>query len=102
MTRKILPVREVRENLSRLLEEAENGHEPVMITRYGRPAGYLIGYQTLTLTTEAGTRNRLLDRLEELEDIRAMREAEAEGRARDGQPFAEALAEVESEEATGR
>ncbi|MFQ6090022.1 MAG: type II toxin-antitoxin system Phd/YefM family antitoxin [Candidatus Bipolaricaulia bacterium] len=93
MTRKILPVREVRENLSRLLEEAEDGHEPVMITRYGRPAGYLIGYQTL---------NRLLDRLEELEDIQTMREAEAEWRARDGQPFAEALAEVESEEATGR
>lgn len=93
MTRKILPVREVRENLSRLLEEAEDGHEPVMITRYGRPAGYLIGYQTL---------NRLLDRLEELEDIQTMREAEAEWRARGGQPFTEALAEVESEEATGR
>lgn len=35
MTRKILPV---REKLSRLLDEAEDGHEPVMITRYGRLA----------------------------------------------------------------
>ncbi len=87
---KVLPVREVRENMSQLLEEAEIGHEPVMITRYGRPAGYLIGYETL---------NRLLERLEDQEDIRAMREVEAEWRATGGQPFAEVLAEAESEEA---
>jgi len=93
VVKKILPVREVRENLSRLLDEAEDTHEPVMITRYGRPAGYLIGYEIL---------NRLLERLEELEDIRAMREAEAEWRARGGQPFEEALAEVENQEAVGR
>ena len=62
VVKKILPVREVRENLSRLLDEAKDTHEPVMITRYGRPAGYLIGYEIL---------NRLLERLEELENIRA-------------------------------
>ncbi|MFQ6090084.1 MAG: type II toxin-antitoxin system Phd/YefM family antitoxin [Candidatus Bipolaricaulia bacterium] len=93
VVKKVLPVREVRKNLSRLLNEAENGGELVMVTRYGRPAGYLIGYETL---------NRLLERLEALEDIRAIREAEAEWRAKGGQPFAEALAEVEAEEATGR
>jgi prevent-host-death family protein len=91
VVRKVLPVREVRENLSQLLDEAEGGHEPVMITRYGRPAGYLIGYETL---------NQLLERLEELEDIRAMRQVEAEWRARGGRPFAEALSKAE--EATGR
>jgi prevent-host-death family protein len=93
MRTKILPVREVRENMSQLLEEAEADHEPVMITRYGRPAGYLVGYRAL---------NRLLERLEELEDIQVMREAEAEWRALGGQSFAEALAEVESEEANAR
>ena len=93
VVKKILPVREVRENLSRLLDEAKDTHEPVMITRYGRPAGYLIGYEIL---------NRLLERLEELEDIQAMREAEAKWRARGGQPFEEALAEVENQEAVGR
>lgn len=93
VVKKVLPVREVRENLSQLLEEAEDGHEPVMITRYGRPAGYLIGY---------GTLNSLLERLEDLEDIRAMREVEAEWRARGGRPFAEVLAEVEAEESTPR
>jgi len=93
VVKKILPVREVRENLSRLLDEAEDTHEPVMITRYGRPAGYLIGYEIL---------NRLLERLEELEDIRAMREAEAEWRTRGGQLFEEALADVENQETVGR
>ena len=93
LVKKILPVREVRENLSRLLDEAKDTHEPVMITRYGRPAGYLIGYEIL---------NRLLERLEELEDIRAMREAEAEWRARGGQPLEEVLAEVENQEAIGK
>jgi len=44
-----------------------------MITHYDRPAGYLIGYETL---------NHLLERQEELENIRAMREAEAEWRTR--------------------
>lgn len=93
LLKKILPVREVRENLSRLLDEAEDSREPVMITRYGRPAGYLIGYETL---------NRLLERLEELEDIRAMSEVEAKWRARGGQSFEEALAEVENQETVGR
>ena len=90
---KVLPVREVRQNMSQLLDEAEAGHEPVMITRYGRPAGYLIGYEAL---------NRLMERLEDLEDIRMMREAEVEWRTVGGQPFREALAEVEAEEAASR
>jgi len=88
LVKEILPV---RENLSRLLDEAKDTHEPVMITCYGRPAGYLVGYEIL---------NRLLERLEELEDIRAMREAE--WRTRGSQPFEEALAEVENQEAVGR
>ena len=86
VVKKILPVREVRENLSRLLDEAKDTHEPVMVTRYGRPVGYLIGYELL---------NSLLERLEELEDIQAMREAEAEWRSKGSQPFEEALAEIE-------
>jgi len=84
MTRKILPVREVRQNISRLLDEAANG-EPVMITRHGRPAGYLIGYEAL---------NRLLDRLEDLEDIYWMRQGLAEYEAGEGRPFEEFVAEL--------
>ena len=90
ITPKVMPVRDVRQQMSRLLNEAEADGELVMITRYGRPAGYLIGYEAL---------NRLLQRLEDLEDMRTMREAEAEWRAGGGQPFAETLAEIEAEEA---
>jgi len=89
ITTKVMPVRDVRQQMSRLLDEAEANGELVMITRYGRPAGYLIGYEAL---------NRLLQRLEDLEDMRAMREAEAEWRAGGGQPFAETLAEIEAAE----
>lgn len=85
VTRKILPVRDVRQNMSRLLDEASNG-EPVMITRYGRPVGYLIGYEVL---------NRLMDRLENLEDIYWMHQGVAEHRAGEGRSFEEFIAEVE-------
>ena len=90
ITTKVLPVRDVRQQMSSLLDEAKTDGELVMITRHGRPAGYLIGYETL---------NRLLRRLEDLEDIRVMREAETEWRAGGGQPFAETLADIEAEEA---
>lgn len=40
VTKKILPVRDVRQDLSHLLDEAANG-EPVLITRHGRPSGRL-------------------------------------------------------------
>jgi len=46
-----------------------------------------------------GTRDReLLQRLEDLEDLRAMREAEAEYRVDDGSPFSEIVAELKAEE----
>ena len=40
----------------------------------------------------------LPQRLEDLEDLRAMREAEAEYRAGEGRPFSEIVAELEAEE----
>jgi len=44
----------------------------------------------------------LLQRLEDLEDLRAMREAETEYRVRDGRPFSEIVAELETEEGEAR
>jgi len=84
-TRTILPVREVRQNISRLLDEVAEG-EPVMITRHGRPAGYLVGYEAL---------NQLLDRLQDLEDLYWMQQGMAEYRAGGGRPFEEFVAELE-------
>jgi hypothetical protein len=40
----------------------------------------------------------LLQRLQDLEDLRAMREAEAEYRAGEGRPFSEIVAELKAEE----
>lgn len=88
MTTKIMPVREVRQNISRLLDEVKDS-EPVVITRHGRPAGYLIGYEAL---------NQLLDRLEDLEDLFWMQQGMAEYEAGEGRPLEEFLAELESRE----
>jgi hypothetical protein len=40
--------------------------------------------------------------LEDLEDLRAMHEAETEYRVRDGRPFSEIVAELETEEGERR
>ncbi len=88
ITKKILPVRQVRQNISRLLDETANG-DPVMITRHGRPAGYLIGYQAL---------NELLERLDDLEDLYWMEQGMAEYRAGESRPFEEFVAELKSSE----
>jgi len=85
-TMTILPVREVRQNIARLLDEAAEG-EPVMITHHGRPAGYLVGYEAM---------NQLLDRLEDLEDLYWMHQGMSEYRAGGGRPFEEFVTELES------
>ena len=57
----------------------------------GKPArGILVDY---------GAYQELLQRLEDLEDLHAMREAEIEYRAGEGGPFSEIVAELKAEEA---
>ena len=41
---KEVPLSEVKDDLSRYLREAEE--EPVVITRHGKPAGVLIGFES--------------------------------------------------------
>jgi len=41
---KEVPLSEVKDDLSRILREAEQ--RPVVITRYGKPAGVLIGFES--------------------------------------------------------
>jgi len=56
----------------------------------GKPSrGVLVDYEVY---------RELLQRLEDLEDLRAMREAEIEYRAGEGRPFSEIVAELEAEE----
>lgn len=85
-TMTILPVREVRQNISRLLDEATEG-EAVMITRHGQPAGYLVGYETM---------NQLLDRLEDLEDLYWMQRGMDEYLSGGGIDLETALADIEA------
>ncbi len=56
----------------------------------GKPSrGVLVDYEVY---------RELLQRLEDLEDLRAMRGAEIEYRAGEGRPFSEIVAELEAEE----
>ncbi len=56
----------------------------------GKPSrGILVDYEVY---------RELLQRLEDLEDLRAMREAETEYRAGEGRPFSEIVAELKAEE----
>jgi len=56
----------------------------------GKPSrGILVDYEVY---------RELLQRLEDLEDLRAMREAETEYRAGEGRPFSEIVAELNAEE----
>lgn len=46
------PLREVRDHLSEYVERAEREHERVVLTRNGRPAAVLIGYDDLEALDE--------------------------------------------------
>lgn len=85
-----LVTREVHDldGLFSLLVESDR---PIYITRNG-VQGVLLRHQTY---------QELQERLEDLEDLLAMREAETEYRAGEGRPFDEIVAELEIEEATG-
>lgn len=39
---RMLPLNEVKTNLSAVLDEVQASHEPVTITRHGKPAGVLV------------------------------------------------------------
>lgn len=49
---KVEPLREVRDHLSEYIDRAEREHERVVVTRNGRPAAVLIGYDDLEALDE--------------------------------------------------
>jgi len=55
-------------------------------------------HQTMHDDIDCKAYRKLLQRLEDLEDLQAMREAEAEYWAGEGCPFSEIVAEMEAEE----
>jgi len=88
-TDKALVFREIHDldGLFSLLVESD---QPVYVARDDIP-GVLLRYQTY---------QELQEHLQDLEDLLAMWEAEAEYRAGESRPLAEILAELELEEAT--
>jgi antitoxin YefM len=66
------PLRAVRDHLSEFVDRAEREHERVVVTRNGRPAAVLIGYEDLAALEET------LDILSESETMAGIRESRSE------------------------
>lgn len=66
------PLRNVRDHLSEFVDRAEREHERVVVTRNGRPAAVLIGYDDLAGLEET------LDILSDSEALGEIRQAEAD------------------------
>ncbi|GEL18355.1 antitoxin [Pseudonocardia asaccharolytica DSM 44247 = NBRC 16224] len=72
MAMTIESLRTVRDHLSEFVDRAEREHERVIVTRNGRPAAVLIGYEDLAALEET------LDILSDPEALADIRQAEAE------------------------
>jgi antitoxin YefM len=66
------PLRAVRDHLSEFVDRAEREHERVVVTRNGRPAAVLIGYEDLAVLEET------LELLSDPNAMAAIRESRAE------------------------
>ena len=72
MAMTVEPLRNVRDHLSEFVDRAEREHERVVVTRNGRPAAVLIGYDDLAGIEET------LDILSDPEALGEIRQAEAQ------------------------
>jgi prevent-host-death family protein len=74
---KIVPFTEARSNLTELLDEVEDRHEHVLITRNGRPAAVILSadeYESLEETLEILDDKELLEALKRSDqDVKAGR-----------------------------
>jgi antitoxin YefM len=66
------PLRAVRDHLSEFVDRAEREHERVVVTRNGRPAAVLIGYEDLAALEET------LEILSDPETMAGIRESRSE------------------------
>lgn len=69
---KIVPFTEARSTLSELLDEVNERHEHVVITRNGRPVGVVLSSQEYEALAET------LEVLEDNETLEALRESEVD------------------------
>jgi len=67
-----LPLAEIKKRLSEIVDRVEENHERVVLTRNGRPAAVILSPDDLEALEET------LDILSDPEEMRAIREAEAD------------------------
>jgi antitoxin YefM len=82
------PLRTVRDHLSDFVDRAEREHERVVVTRNGRPAAVLIGYEDLVAIEET---LEILSDGEAMADIREARKEVARGEVIEGVDAVRAL-----------
>jgi antitoxin YefM len=82
------PLRKVRDHLSDFVDRGEREHERVVVTRNGRPAAVLIGYEDLGAIEET---LEILSDGEAMADIREAREEVARGEVIEGVDAVRAL-----------
>jgi prevent-host-death family protein len=82
------PLRTVRDHLSEFVDRAEREHERVVVTRNGRPAAVLIGYDDLAALEET---LEILSDPEAMAGIREARNEVARGQVIDGIEAVQAL-----------
>lgn len=75
------PLRTVRDHLSDFVDRAEHEHERVVVTRNGRPAAVLIGYNDLAALEET---LEILSDAEAMADIRQAHYEVARGEVIEG------------------
>lgn len=75
------PLRTVRDHLSEFVDRAEREHERVVVTRNGRPAAVLIGYDDLAALEET---LEILSDPEAMAEIREAHHEVARGEVIDG------------------
>ena len=81
---RIIGVTKARRNFTELVNQVDEHGEPVFITHLNEPRAVIIGYQAF---------ERLMERLEDLEDMVAI----YTGREEPARPFDEVWAEIEAE-----
>ncbi len=82
------PLRTVRDHLSDFVDRAEREHERVVVTRNGRPAAVLIGYDDLAALEET---LEILSDPEAMADIREAHNEVARGEVIEGIEVVRAL-----------
>jgi len=82
------PLRTVRDHLSDFVDRAEREHERVVVTRNGRPAAVLIGYDDLAALEET---LEILSDAEAMADIREAHNEVTRGEVIDGVDAVRAL-----------